>query len=298
MTLMAKTKPNRPGGKTGTTTTDDFLGGRLKIVQPKSGHRAGSDAVFLAAAVAAKQGDTVLDAGAGVGVAGLCLLARVPKADVTAVEVDARLCALAAENAARNGFAERFTAVEADITASAKVLRDVGLVREGYDHVMANPPFYAEGSVRVAPSAQRANAHVMPQGQLGRWVRFLTAMAAPSGTLTLIHRADCLAALLDLLQDRFGDVAVFPLFSKAHDPATRVIVQGRKGSRAGLRLLPGLLQHGSEGAYTEEAEAVLRHRGALHLTAPQKGRGRHPGGMGGSPDSPEREESSRARKVR
>jgi len=298
MTSMAKTKPDRPGGKTGTTTTDDFLGGRIGIVQPKSGHRAGSDAVFLAAAVAAKQGESVLDAGSGVGVAGLCLLERVPKADVTAVEVDARLCSLAAENAARNGFAGRFTAVEADIAASAKVLRDAGLVREGYDHVMANPPFYAEGSVRVAPDAARAAAHVMPQGQLGRWVRFLTTMAAPSGTLTLIHRPDCLGALLDLLQDRFGDVAVFPLFSKAQAPATRVIVQGRKGSRASLRLLPGLCLHGPDGAYTEEAEAVLRHGEALHLAAPKRGRGRHPGGKGGSPDSPEREESSRARKVR
>jgi len=295
---MAKTIPDRLGGKTGTTTTDDFLGGRIGIVQPKSGHRAGSDAVFLAAAVAAKQGESVLDAGSGVGVAGLCLLERVPKADITAVEVDARLCSLAAENAARNGFAGRFTAVEADIAASAKVLRDAGLVREGYDHVMANPPFYAEGSVRVAPDAARAAAHVMPQGQLGRWVRFLTTMAAPSGTLTLIHRPDCLGALLDLLQDRFGDVAVFPLFSKAQAPATRVIVQGRKGSRASLRLLPGLCLHGPDGAYTEEAEAVLRHGEALHLAAPKKGRGRHPGGKGGSPDSPEREESSRARKVR
>jgi tRNA1(Val) A37 N6-methylase TrmN6 len=64
--------------KAQATTTDDFLGGRIAVIQPKAGHRAGSDAVFLAAAVPAREGMHVLDVGAGVGVAGLCLLARVP----------------------------------------------------------------------------------------------------------------------------------------------------------------------------------------------------------------------------
>src|SRR4029078_6514792 len=83
-------------------STDDFLGGRISIVQPRGGHRAGSDALFLASARPARSGKRVLDVGAGVGVAGLCLLARVPDIDVTAVEIDAALCALAEHNAARN----------------------------------------------------------------------------------------------------------------------------------------------------------------------------------------------------
>jgi len=287
MTSKPKTKPSRPRARIGVTTTDDFLGGRLSIVQPKTGHRAGSDAVFLAAAVDAQAGEAVLDAGAGVGVAGLCLLARVPKTTVTAVEIDARQCALAAENAERNGLSDRFAAIGADITAPAKDLAAAGLIREGYGQVMANPPFYMAGAVRAAPDAARAAAHVMPRGELGRWVRFLTTMAAPKGTLTVIHRADCLDELLELLQDRFGDLSVFPLFPRAAEPAVRVIVQGRKGSRAGLRLLPGLVLHGPDGAYTAEAEAVLRGGEALSLGAPQK-KGRRPGGTGGSPNLPER----------
>jgi tRNA1(Val) A37 N6-methylase TrmN6 len=283
MPLTAQRTSSRERGKDGIST-DDFLGGRLKILQPKSGHRAGSDAVFLAAAVAAKAGDTVLDAGAGVGVAGLCVLARIPRARIIAVEIDQRQCALAAENGARNGFGDTFTAIAADITGPAKALRDAGLVREGYGHVMANPPFYAEGAVRSAPDAKRATAHVMPQGELGGWVRFLTTMAAPKGTLTLIHRADALGTLLSLLEGRFGDLAIFPLFPNAEDPASRVIVQGRKSSRAGLRLLPGLVLHGADGAYTAKAEAVLRAGEPLDLRAPQQRKGRRPGGKGGSPN--------------
>jgi tRNA1(Val) A37 N6-methylase TrmN6 len=284
MTSLAKKRASAPQGRTGTTT-DDFLGGRLSIVQPRAGHRAGSDAVFLAAAVPATAGERVLEVGAGVGVAGLCLLARVPNLEVTAVEIDEKLCALAEDNAARNGFADRFAVVEADITASGKILRAAGLAREGYDQVIANPPFHAEGAVRAAPDAARARAHVMQHGALAAWVKTLTAMAAPGSVLTLIHKAECLGEIIELLHGRFGDVAVFPLFPKPGGPATRIIVQGRKGSRAGLRLLPGLVLHGPGGAYAAEAEALLSEGAALSLVPPQKKKGPPPQGVRRQPRS-------------
>lgn len=249
------------------TTADAFLGGRIEILQYKTGHRGGSDAVFLAAAVPARAGERVLDAGTGAGTAGLCLLARVPGIDVAGVEIDKSQCALARQNAERNRFSDRFRAIEADVTAPGKVLGTAGLVREGYDQVIANPPFYGAGSVRAAADASRASAHVMPDGELERWVRFLTTMAGPHATLTLIHRAESLCPLLEVLKDRFGGLAIYPLFPRRGVPAARVIVQGRKNSRASARLLPGLVLHEDGGAYTAEAEAVLRSGAALNLDA-------------------------------
>ena len=298
MTSTATKRAKAPKGKPGTTT-DDFLGGRIQIVQPKSGHRAGSDAVFLAAAVPVEKGARVLEAGAGVGVAGLCLLARLPMLEVTAVEVDQDLCALARENAGRNGFADRFTAIEADVTAPAKLLRTAGLVREGYDHVIANPPYFAEGAVRAAPEPARAVAHVMGHGQLGRWVRFLTTMAAPKATLTLIHRPEYLGELLGLLQGRFGDVAVFPLFPKAHEPATRDHRARAQRKPGRLASLAGPCAARRDGRlYGGSGRDPSRRRGAFPC-GPTKKEGPPPRGIGRQPSiSPEREESSRARKVR
>ena len=83
--------------------------------------------------------------------------------------------------------------------------------------------------------------------------------------MTLIHRAECLGELLGLFEGRFGDVTIFPLFPKLGDPATRIILQARKGSRAGVRLLQGLVLHEPDGRYTEGAEAVLRDGAALPL---------------------------------
>ena len=92
-----------PGGEVAETTDDAILGGRLRLVQQRRGHRIGHDAVLLAAATGARSGDHVVDLGAGVGAAGLALAVRVPGVTVTLVERDPALAALSTENIERNG---------------------------------------------------------------------------------------------------------------------------------------------------------------------------------------------------
>jgi tRNA1(Val) A37 N6-methylase TrmN6 len=83
-------------------TQDGFLGGRLTLAQPKDGYRAGIDPVLLAAACPAKQGEDVLELGCGVGVASLCLAARLPGVRLHGVEILPDYAQLARANAAQN----------------------------------------------------------------------------------------------------------------------------------------------------------------------------------------------------
>src|SRR5689334_17437587 len=83
-------------------TEDGFLGGRLRLRQPGSGHRAGHDAMLLAAATAARPGDRVVDLGAGVGAAGFAVALRVQDINLILVEIDAGLADLARGNAVLN----------------------------------------------------------------------------------------------------------------------------------------------------------------------------------------------------
>ena len=230
--------------------------------------------MFLAAAVPARAGERVLDVGAGAGVAGLCVLARVSGVHVTAVDIDKRLVALAARNAAKNSFDRHFRAIAADVRTRWKALGETGLRREGYHHLMANPPFYTASRVRAALDPARAVAHVMREGDFSAWVDFFTTMCAPHGLLTLIHLPDCLEELLCVIDGRFGDITVFPLFPRAGEAATRIIVQAKKGSRAGLSLMSGLVLHEADGRYTEAAEAVLREGAALELRRSSEGKNR------------------------
>ena len=140
-------------------TCDAFLDGRVRLRQPEKGFRSGLDAVFLAAACPAQRGDHVLEAGCGAGAASLCLLARIPEAKITGVEIDSGLAALARENAAANGKSESFESIAADITASWAELQAAGLRSDAYDHVIANPPFFCSRPFKARQgSRQRKGA--------------------------------------------------------------------------------------------------------------------------------------------
>jgi len=249
------------------TTCDAFLGGRLKVHQSRSGPRAGIDAVFLAAAVPAEQGrgEHALDAGTGCGVVALALASRVGDLRVTGLELQGELCRLAERNAVVNRLQGRVRVVESDMDAPRAQLEALGLALESFDHVLANPPYHTEGLGRKPRVPAKTRAHMAEAGALGRWIRFLTAMAAPHGSLTLIHRADALADLLAQLEGRFGAVIVYPLFPHKGEPASRIIVQGIKGSRAPLKLSAGMVLHDAQGRYTRVADAILREGRALPL---------------------------------
>src|SRR5260370_29098707 len=100
------------------TSEDAFLGGQLRLRQPKSGHRAGHDAILLAAATSARPGDRVVEFGAGVGAAGLALARRVGAIDLMLVEIDAQLTALARDNAVANAIPARIVTLHATSPAA------------------------------------------------------------------------------------------------------------------------------------------------------------------------------------
>lgn len=249
------------------TTRDAFLDGRITIVQPKAGPRAAIDALFLAAAIPAQPGkaQSVLEVGTGTGIAALAICARVEDVRVTGVDVQPEMLSLALENASLNDMQDRFTLVEADITARGATNEKAALPREGFDHVAANSPYFPTGVFQQSDNPAKARAYSAGAEDMEKWVRFLATMASPGGTVTLVHRAEVLGELLVLLEGRFGGMSVFPLFPREGAPARRVLVQGVKGSRAPLTLLPGMVLHRADGAYTREAEAVLRHMAAIDL---------------------------------
>jgi tRNA1(Val) A37 N6-methylase TrmN6 len=247
-------------------TLDAFLGGQLTIAQPSHGYRAGLDAVLLAATVVLDRREpaTVLDLGAGVGTVGLCVAARLSTAQVTLLETQSALAALAAANIERNQLQQRVKVINADVHDSADQLSRLGLIPDTFDYVLCNPPFDIEGHGRAPPNALKARSHAMPVGELEHWGRVLARYCRPGGQVTMIHRADALSVVLSALDGRFGGLRVLPVHPRLGEPATRIIVQGIKGSRAPLTVLPGLVLHTADGhGFAAPVQAVLREGAAL-----------------------------------
>ncbi|MFC4352965.1 tRNA1(Val) (adenine(37)-N6)-methyltransferase [Fodinicurvata halophila] len=241
------------------TGESGLLDGRVRLQQPLAGYRVAIDPVFLAAATPAVSGSEVLDLGCGVGAAALCLLARVPECRITGWDIQPDMVELARQNAALNDCSDRFRVVCRD-----GLCRDIEQ-HARFDLVMTNPPYQAAGTSSASPHAGKARAHQEEDGDLWDWLNAAFYCLRPGGYLTLIHRADRLHDLLSGLRERCGDITIHPLWPGRGRPARRVLLRARPGSRAPTRLLPGLELHGPEQHFTADAEAILRHAGAVTL---------------------------------
>jgi tRNA1(Val) A37 N6-methylase TrmN6 len=241
------------------TTEDTLLEGRVRLIQPVEGYRVAIDPVLLAAAVPAGPGERVLDLGSGTGAAALCLAVREPACRVSGLERDLALVRLAQASAERTGVAQRVDFMVGDLLAPPP-----RLAPGSFHHAMANPPYLPPGG---APSPQpgRAAAHVEGEAALEDWVRAALTMVRLKGTVTFIHRADRMDALIGAFAGRAGELVLFPLWPEAGRAAKRILVRVRKGVAAPARLAPGLVLHAPGGGFTEAAEAVLRGGAGLIL---------------------------------
>ncbi|MGD0632847.1 MAG: methyltransferase [Beijerinckiaceae bacterium] len=239
----------------GPLTRDAFFGGRLVLLQPAKGHRAGTDAVLLAASVPQGFSGLVYDAGAGAGTAGLGVAGACPAARVGLIENDPLSTEIAAQNIVLNQLSERVALHACDLLDRAS--RQAAGVLGRADLVITNPPFHEPGTVRESPDARRRAAHVGGEGGLEAWISACLSLLGPKGTLITIHTVEALPLLLRSLERGVGAVTILPVHTKAGARAKRMLVRAVRGSRAPLSIMPGLvLQEGEKR--TELAERINR----------------------------------------
>lgn len=246
-----------------SVTRDAFLGGRLELLQPVHGFRAGLDSVLLGAAVSPRS-RSVADLGAGVGTAALVALTLGQGRSALLVERDAGLLALAQSNIGANGLAASARGVELDVAAPSAIRHAAGLAGGGFDAVIANPPFFATGT-GTAPLPERHHARHMPADQLAGWAESAMTATRPGGEAIFILPAASLARILAPLVGRKGAITVLPLTPRPADQATRILVRWIKGSGAPLALLASRAIHlADRQVFAPEFDAIFRGRAHLH----------------------------------
>lgn len=240
-------------------TEDRLLGGRVVLRQPREGYRAGIDPLLLAAALDLRPGSRAGEFGCGAGAALLAAAVLYPGAQLTGVERDPKMAALARANIALNACADRVRAEDGDaLTAFAP---------ESLDAVFFNPPFFGDPTALRAPKPGKTDAWLARE-PLGDWIAAGLKALKPRGRLTLVHRADALAEALAALHGRAGDLRVLPVAARPGGAARRVLIGARKGGRGPMRLASPLVLHGAEGSgYAADADALLRGEARLALHA-------------------------------
>ncbi len=225
--------------------SDEFLGGRIKLVQKL--YKATSDAVLLSSFVAVKTGQSILDIGVGTGVISMCLMAENPNIKVCGIDNFRPALDEARVNATLNQF--DIELIEMDITE-----KDV-LKGRFFDHVVSNPPFYSESSNGQSEYKKRAHHIVVP---LEKWVLFSMKKIKPKGTLTLMIRPGDLGKILPLMEKKLGNIQIYPIYSKENEMANRVVIQGTLGRKTETKINKPIIIHQKNGTYYPEINDILR----------------------------------------
>jgi len=233
-------------------TDDRILGGRVLLRQLRGGFRSGSDAVLLAAACHPPQGGRVLELGTASGSALLSLGWRRPDLDLTGLEIDPALSALATFNLGRNQMGCRGRILTSDIRAPLAE-------GEAFDLVLANPPYFTETRHRRSPDAARARARAEGEAKLADWVTAAVAALRPGGVAIFILRTERREDLLDALAAQTCGLTIRPIIGALHRPPKRMLVRVVPGGAGSVETLPALKLHHADGSETTLAGNLFRH---------------------------------------
>lgn len=232
------------------------LDGAVTLHQPAQGFRTSIDAVLLAAACPAKEGSHILDLGCGVGSSGFCALHRINNTRLTGIDIVPENIDLAQKNAETNNLTKRCVFENINMKDFQK---------NGFDHIICNPPFEDAGKHLHSPHDHKAKAigHMAPENSIQDWITCAFNAVKSGGTLTMIHKAGAMQELMIALGKSWGATEIIPLFPKEGRAPKRVIIRTIKHRKSPSILHPGLILHNDDGSYTQEAENILRDGGAL-----------------------------------
>lgn len=99
---------------------DDLEINDLRLIQNAEGYCFTSDSVLLANIVKARKTDKILDVGAGGGIISILLAGKMGYGNVSALEIQKNMAALAARNVEMNGLSDKIVVINSSLQDFAK----------------------------------------------------------------------------------------------------------------------------------------------------------------------------------
>ena len=240
-------------------TKDKFLGGGIRIWQPKKGYRAGIDPILLAASVNVSEGQKVLDLGCGVGTASFAIGYRVKNVELYGVEIQKIFVDLGNLNAKENGIEFKIECCNISSLSS-------NITSKSFDHVIANPPYFdRKSSVKsINISKEKSFGDSCP---ISEWLKVAAKRTKPKGFVHFIVRTDRLPEIFRNMPNSLGSLVITPVISRKNENAKLTILHAKKNGRGGFIISPPIILHPLNSKppkkYNLHVDKVLRNGASL-----------------------------------
>ncbi|MGI5921702.1 MAG: tRNA1(Val) (adenine(37)-N6)-methyltransferase [Syntrophomonadaceae bacterium] len=241
-----------PGLVRDDESLDDLIINGLKIIQPRTGYRFSLDSVILAHFADLRQAENIVDLGSGNGVIPLILSQRKPSARITGVEIQPQMVDRSRRSIQINMLADRVEILNMDI-------RNIQKEWQGgcADLVISNPPFWRKNEGKISNNPEEAGARHELNLTLSELVSQAGHILRPGGNFALIQRASRLPEIMqELRRNNIGVRRLQTVHSLPDKEAKQVLVEGQKGARSDLKILPPLIIYQQPGQYTQQLLAI------------------------------------------
>jgi len=229
-------------------TADFFFGDRIKIYQPETGYRFSMDPVILAAHVAPRSGDKIIDIGCGCGIMPVIIGFRHRAAEVFGVEIQSQLALLAQKNIHENKLTKRLKILTQDICTTS-----ISDIRGYADIIISNPPYKKKNSGRINPDPQKAIARHEIKLNLDTLLSNANRLLKKRGLFVLILPAERLSDLITAMQTfNFQLDWLRFIHTRKNKAAKLVLASGIKNGRGSCTVLPPLYIYNTAGQQTKE----------------------------------------------
>ena len=231
---------------------ESFCPGGLRFVYDDELFRPGTDTFLLSSLPRLKKGMKVCDLGCGTGLLSLLLLQRQRELSVTGVELQEKAALLTRRAAEENGLAACFSVCHGDLR-EVKTLFPSG----SFDLVVCNPPYYDPGSGKTPASEALQTARSEVTCTLEDVCRAAAFLLRWGGEFCLVHKPERLTDVLCAMRAHHIEPKrlrfVCPTASAA---PSLILVEGKRGGKSGLTILPPLILTTPEGTPTDEVDTI------------------------------------------
>jgi len=235
-------------------TKDKFLGGKIKILQPKNGFRTSLDSIFLAASINLKKNNSILELGCGVGTILCCLMKREKNIEVYGVEIQKSISEIAKKNLKENNFNGRI--LNSDIKKLPKEISN-----RCFDQIIFNPPYLCNNVFFDTKNYSKQISIKENHITLKDWIEIALKRCVDGGEISFIHRTERLGEILEAFSSKAGYIRILPIFSKKNKNSGRIIIKAKKGSKSNLIILPPLIVHKfkkkNNNEFTKKVKKIL-----------------------------------------
>jgi tRNA1Val (adenine37-N6)-methyltransferase len=234
-------------------TRDEILGGELFIFQKEGGYRFSLDALLLAHFVRLKKSNSMIDLGAGSGVLSIIIAKRCGCRKIVGIEIQDDLVEMSMRSVAANNLSDMIEIIRSDIRNLADLF-EAG----SFDAAVANPPYRRLHAGRINLDPQKAAARHEINGSLADFLAAADFVLKRGGKIFLIYPATRTAELFHRMKiARLEPKRLRIVHSKSGTAGEFALVEGIKGGREALNVLPPLFIYEGDGGYSDEMTAIF-----------------------------------------